>query len=894
MHFQSSFAFLILSISILAQSQSLTLVDYAKPNAVFNIVEDTKTEAPQKNQFVWNRSYIGLKKEIDASSFDSLIISLVNPQSNAINLNLEIKDTESKDYWSRVNYYVSVAPGASEIRIPLKLRVGDNSRPGRPLNTAKITSIILARADNAERSVQLIVKSMIVKKEISIVPEGIYAFDFGGDETPVFPGFAAVTAQTKYTKEQSYGLIDAEIWQPYPHANDALQPDSLYRDALFIPRGTFQVDVPNGEYESILNLDFASGYWGEFPLFKKRIVFAQEREVIRLTLDRNQAADRYFQFAEISDHSGDSFFEKYYDPIFKEHRFLTTVKNGQLKLRFEGDNCAENACFGMAVNSLILIPKNLKKQGDDFLVKLKTARSLEFSQKFTFLPPASHSIKAAEVKELTYFAWPVGMEMPEKLSADLIKQKDLSVTMLKGQRTSLSFGVIGPEPTILQMIKIKPRLGEPSLKTWPVARRMTRTLPASHIFTVAERYLLEKNIVQLRKDESSRIWIEIDSENTAAGQYNQIISISHKNKEIKIPISIKVLDLVLPAVDFPVGPFNSSIQEAWWFENPYREDLLQKKSFEKMQETGLTTASFFARLDIDWEKRPLDIRNIDRITRFMQMAQMHGFLSLTAYNSVLAYQDLCRGQFSDNDLKRMADRLNQESVKQKWLPLNIVICDEPVGEELPGALRRTRLLQSFNTPKVQFGTAFSYDGKDEEFKTLYNDSKLPFLGLFSYEKLVTDQKKWYFYNSANRASFGFGLFKLRETTNLQGRIAWNWNQNAGNPYFPLDAREDDVNWCNSLRSGDLQCAVFFKRHILEGLNDYRLARLLQKTKFANLVLQKEANQLLKEIKANANVSTEVSPGDEKNYYVNEDRWRNQIFSLFSRMLDDTSVKAKSK
>ncbi|MBC7419474.1 MAG: hypothetical protein H7328_01985 [Bdellovibrio sp.] len=886
--------FLLLFFSITLRAQEQTLVDYAKPGFTFNVVEDTKTESLQKNSFKWLRSYIGLKKDVDASAFDSLLISFTNPQNRAINLNLEIKDAESKDYWSRVNYYLSVPPGESEIRVPLKLRVGDNSRPGRALNLAKLNSIILARVDNPQRPDTLFVKKLILKKEMSIIPQGIYGFDFGGEETPVFPGFTGVHAKSLYSPATGFGLINAEIWQPYPHANDSLQPDSLYRDALFIPRGTFQVDVPNGEYQIILNLDFSSGYWGEFPLFKKRNVLVQGKEVLHLSLNRNQAADRYFEFSEITDHESDHFFQKYYSKIFREHLLEAKVIDGHLKIQFEGDNCAENACFGMAVNSLIIIPKHLEESGAAFLEKLLAARQHEFSQKFTFLPSAAASKTISPVKDLLYFSWPITQEMPEKISAAEQVPKDLELTLLKGQLSSLSFGLLAPENLEIFLPEIKTKKIEPAIKLWPVARRLTRTQPAGNIYTVAERYLLEKKSVLLTKNEAQRIWLEVDTRNSSPGGYNFEVVVKYHKKEIKIPIKIKVLDLVLPAVDFPVGPFNSTIQEAWWFENQYRDEVLQQKSFTAMEQNGLTTASFFARLEVDWDKKPLEIKNIERITKLMHLARSHKFLSLTAYNSVFAYQDLCRGQFSEADLKNWVQVLDRESLKKNWLLLNILVCDEPVGDELPAALKRTQVLQNFSTARIQFSSAFSYDEHAPEFKEFYTQSKLPFLGLFSYEQIKSEQKKWVFYNSANRASFGFGLFKLRETTALQARIAWNWNQNAGNPYFALDAREDDVNWCNSLRDGDLQCSVFLKRHILEGLNDYRLARMLKQTNFKNTVLKAEATRLLAEIKSKADISSEIAPGDLHDHFTQEQKWRNQIFSLLERMVDETKVKAKIK
>jgi hypothetical protein len=55
---------------------------------------------------------------------------------------------------------------------------------------------------------------------------------------------------------------------------------------------------------------------------------------------------------------------------------------------------------------------------------------------------------------------------------------------------------------------------------------------------------------------------------------------------------------------------------------------------------------------------------------------------------------------------------------------------------------------------------------------------------------------------------------------LKYRLAWHWNAVAGDPYYALDAREDDYAWANATPDKQLVPSVEFAR-ISAGLDDYR-------------------------------------------------------------------------
>jgi hypothetical protein len=83
---------------------------------------------------------------------------------------------------------------------------------------------------------------------------------------------------------------------------------------------------------------------------------------------------------------------------------------------------------------------------------------------------------------------------------------------------------------------------------------------------------------------------------------------------------------------------------------------------------------------------------------------------------------------------------------------------------------------------------------------------------------------------------------------MKYRLSWHWNATAGDPYYPLDCREDDYAWCNSTPDGELIPAVQFER-FREGLDDYRrlitLERLAKER--SDTPAAKQARKLIDEI-----------------------------------------------
>ena len=81
-----------------------------------------------------------------------------------------------------------------------------------------------------------------------------------------------------------------------------------------------------------------------------------------------------------------------------------------------------------------------------------------------------------------------------------------------------------------------------------------------------------------------------------------------------------------------------------------------------------------------------------------------------------------------------------------------------------------------------------------------------------------------------RQSLDYGRYlkMLVVKEGLVQRLTWHFNVCADDPYYALDAREDDYCWFNTDAKQTMVPSVSFLAEILPGLNDYRYLSTLQR------------------------------------------------------------------
>jgi hypothetical protein len=148
-----------------------------------------------RNALRIDRSYAVMDGAQDWTGYDYLKADLYTDAKDPLELYLEVRDTATRDYWTRVNYTTVVPPGHSTLVLPVKqLYVGEKSRPGRMLILNGITRFVLSIGDKPAGP--LYVDDIRLERDESaerVRFDGLYALDFGTGASPVMEGFTQVT-----------------------------------------------------------------------------------------------------------------------------------------------------------------------------------------------------------------------------------------------------------------------------------------------------------------------------------------------------------------------------------------------------------------------------------------------------------------------------------------------------------------------------------------------------------------------------------------------------------------------------------------------------------------------------------------------------------------------------
>ena len=81
------------------------------------------------------------------AGYDYLKADVYTDAKDPLELTIEVRDRESRDYWTRVNYTTVIPPGASTLVVPTALYVGEKSRPGRSLLKEAVTRLVFSIGD---------------------------------------------------------------------------------------------------------------------------------------------------------------------------------------------------------------------------------------------------------------------------------------------------------------------------------------------------------------------------------------------------------------------------------------------------------------------------------------------------------------------------------------------------------------------------------------------------------------------------------------------------------------------------------------------------------------------------------------------------------------------------
>ncbi len=808
---------------------------------------------------------VAMEGHFDWSGYDYMKFDVFNPKAEPAMFALLIRDSKSTGYWTWVNFNATAIPGKSTITVPTNMYVGEKSRPGRPLYSKDVTqlAVIVEKAGPLYFDNFRLERSPLAGASF----EGLKAFDFGPKDSAVMEAYTGVS-EAPYDAAAGFG------WQGLTgKAENAYQPDPLYQDYIKLVAGTFRVDLPNGKYHVLMNIDGPGGFWGEMTIYRQRSVIANGVKVVDDTLDYDRYIKNYFRNAHSEDLPGVDPFKVYVAPSFHEKSFDVDVTDGKLELKFQADSP-----LGIWLSALTIYPQDKKAQGEEFVSKITARRHELFNEYFKQVEPKTTGSKAAQGEVVLFsrnYMQPVnafdGPVSGEAIPADGLKLSlaaDSEEPLVFSAQPGGDLGAIAIQLSAFKTADGKTLKAETFQPGW-IDYRITRIATDGSSYTVAPRYW-HPIPAPSAPGVTRSFWIRTRTADAAAGTYTGTITVKPEKASAKtIPVTITVLPFKIDAVtDVPVGPFGSGINMYWYGDDPKTQQwnwAIYDKTLTVLKDGGCTTFTGRPHVHVTAANGKITLDTTDA-DKEMSMARAKGFnqmlsgygVGVECYNTYGNAQgpDVAAAQkagFADMDsfLKALWGAIDAHAVQANWLPVAYNLCDEPIGEAISGAALNAAAHKKAGVglKRTTFMGETSMEGNDpksDHYKLL---QALPIASLNGHDeasiKVVHDAgNQFSFYNGGTRWTFGRYMKALVVNDKMMMRPDWHFNNAMGNPYYALDGREDEYVWFNTDENMTMVPAPDFLRHIIPGLNDYRYLSTLQR-----LIKENPSHPKLAEAKA---------------------------------------------
>ena len=787
------------------------------------------------------QGYASLEGRNNWSDYDTLLFETDVEGNEPALFTIEVRDEQTTGYWTRVNYESVLLPGKSTFTLPLnQLYVGEKSRPGRNLLLDKITRFVLVLRES--KGAVTFSEMRLVRNEKPPMFDGLWAFDFGPPSGPVMDGFTPITPGTLYSEARGFGLKDAKVWRTF----DMLQPEPLYRDCIAVESGGLAVDLPNGKYRVVLNLNHPGGFWGENQIYHERTVLANGVPVVQETMNAEKFYARYFRFLEQDDLPTDNTFDKYQKDAYDEKVFDVEVKEGQIFLEFRGANWAN------CVTSVIVYPVERAEEGEAFLSYITEKRRFYFDNSFKRIlhpgtgdqpEPTAEEVNRGYVMFQREFMEDIYYNDTPRQGEPQIKR--IYADAFAGEYTPVTFSLVplrnlgdvsvkvsdlqGPEGTIPAK----------AIDIGYISYRLSRVTMDGSVYTIAPRLLMPRTEVEMPQGITRTFQLTFKTPKDAvAGIYTGQVTVSENSRDFVIPIRFNVRKGTLDEADIPVGPWGHAVNMPWQEDAASRAlyERFKRGSLEKIREYGFNCVTGIPRFSYRGFNEGKPVFDFSQTDADMKLLRELGFMATCDYGAGIqginkyyideAAMNAAGMTGYSEFIKAVYTAIQQHAESADWIPVYYYLADEPVdGDMLPSILNAEAYHKAFPQGPPFFTGASSYAGNDPDdphmrFARAYqvvswNDHSEDSLRL-----LREAGGNWAFYNGSNRWTMGYYMYKCVREYDMKFRLVWHFNAAAGNPYYALDCREDDYAWANASPDGVLIPSVEFER-LREGLTDYR-------------------------------------------------------------------------
>lgn len=783
------------------------------------------------------------------SGYDYLAMDVYNPLTEQVKFAVCIIDREGGGYWDQLNHYTTLAPGWNYLRFEVNRYVGERGsvRNKRYLDLAGIKNAWFAVAPEDKRKVDrdFYIDNIRLTQapRLSAFPE-LYAFDFVKESFRTQRGFTGIESRHSYSKDIGFGFVDAKIWR----AHDSLYADTLHRDGIFINKGGFRVDVPNGRYVVRL-VPFALGEWNE-RFWTKRRIEVQGQSI--LDEQRSTAADYlkdYLRFQDVEPRPDDNAFDLYLTKIFKELVTEVEVDNGNILIDCEGDDS------GIMLNSLLIYPVENKEQGEQYVQSMRAVQKDEFDTLCRHLSP-DPVVEAGAISEVDnnrgFCAALIGSDNQLRYN---------QIFKSRGARIELRGGHLERPVQALMLRNLTPNAALVTIASSTLRTRSGREIQPrsewlrygvnqyqSHslnheTYELAPRFLREikQEGLELAPDFSILVWYQVPlTETIEAGEYSGTLAISMNGQQITYPVTLQVDDYTLPPADIAVGFFGVDPVGFDYF-NGAGVDAIKRKNrshvLQALQERGFTTWSSlpfgqFEKSGTEW------FLETDEIDALMSEARKLGFkqkvFTYGGNTPLVMDQDGAIDGMPQSLYRQKTAAVLQEHIdKGKWLPIVFDISDEATGysQMVDRDVRRAEMLERYYPSLRRGGYSHPIEAGQPGFELNEKFTDISFSSIDdrTINRYRQEGKKWGLYNQStglfvnNRKAFGKDLIEAR-SKGCDHLLEWHLVLAQNYPYYDLDGREHDAMMIFPRLDGGFDFALKFE-WAAQGLEEYRLMLL---------------------------------------------------------------------
>jgi len=779
----------------------------------------------------------------DWSGYDYLDIQIHNPGRAILEGLIEIRDTQSKNYWSRVNWYTHFPPGDQQLRIPLALFVGEKSviRERRRLDTTAISRLFVSVVGAGEVAVS----------RVRLTAEPPYRHDFpqllkldaGTDVSPVMAGFSPLTAALGYRPDRGYGF-DAAV--RIPKSEDRRHPDNLLRDWISIASGGLRFDLPNGDYGVWLMLE-DPGYWEYVQNYDRRTVLAEGKSVYNEQMTADGLLARIFAHQTTEDLPGDDIWARYIKSRYRPIQFQVQINDGQLNLDFSAGSAKT---FTNTLSALLIWPLAEDRQAHAFIdevwERLREQYRIEYSEDLIDtaprtaapLPPASGPIPELHVfqRHWDQDVQPLERPRPNEFSGPL------TLSLARGEQEPLTLELHAVSDLTLTAAEL--RLPGLSADAYKVRSKLTRATDDGARYVNAPRLLDPLELpLRLSAGQTRRLWFSVSPDaDTPPGAYAGELRLTvDGGRQLSLPVQATVWPFVLPTANLPFGYLGSV---PVYTESAFPQALAAKRradigpAFDLVRRQGMTQFSGgiggvlptrgAAGLNIDFSS--LDTV-LEQARRFPFPPHSYGGLAPRGLGfERYRVTDTQRGFGAPyaEVLDRVLGATRAHLRGLGWPEPIYSVGDEPTGDAagftaaLADAVRAAGSQSSvFTSLTDEKSPALALVGRvDHLFLTLHN--------AWGFERILQAGGQCGTYNLSGRYARGLYQYRLRRLGCRSGYFQFAFNATHVDPYYALDGREDDFAAALPTRQPGVLIPTLDLFRFGEAIDDYRYLLALER------------------------------------------------------------------